>query len=132
MADLPDAWHEIDGPAREALDFWISGDGGDRWDVFQIKDELGNPCDLDGCTIEAEIRNDADDLVAALEAEIVTPASGDCRVKCTAAISAGMGEALLTAMPRGGKTRLGTYAVFITDSAGRWPIKAGDAFGIRK
>lgn len=131
MPDLPDVWHEIDGPAREPLDFWTSGDGGDRWDTFQLQDENGAPVDCSGLTIEADIRDDNDQQVAALAAEWTDAAIGSARVKTTAAVAAAMGCTAI-AMPRGGRQRLGVYAVFITDTAGRWCIKSGDAFGVRK
>lgn len=132
VADLPQAWHEIEAPGREPLDFWISGDGADRWDVFQIKDEDGVPCPVDDCEIAAEIRDDNDDLVATLAAEFTDAPTGMCRVSANATLSTALREKLSSATPRGGPCRLGTYAVYVTDSAGRWCIKAGDAFGIRK
>ena len=131
MADLPAEWHEIEAPGREDMSFFISGDGADRWDVFQIQGSNGIGLDLTGCSIAAEIRDDADNAVATLAASFTTVATGICRVSTTAAISAAL--PLPDDSPiRGAKIKLGRYAYFITDSAGRWCVKAGDAYGIRK
>lgn len=130
MGDLPADWHNAGRPARAPLDFFVGGDGADRWDVFQVRDSADGILDLTGCTIEAEIRTDADDLVAALTAEFTDITTASIRVSSTAAANSAMG-APCDAPYLGGKMRLGRYSVFITDSVGRWPIKAGDAFGIR-
>lgn len=131
MADLPDVWHEIASPGREDLDFFVSGDGGARWDVFQIKDDSGAACDITGCSLSAEIRSETDDHIATLTSQITSPSTGLCRVSSTAAVNAAM-PIPDDAPIRGARIKLGRYSYFITDSAGRWCIKAGDAYGIRK
>jgi hypothetical protein len=131
MADLTAEWHEIEGPAREDLSFFISGGGADRWDVFQIQDSSEAGLDIGGCSLSAEIRDDSDNHVATLTAAITDAATGVCRVSSSAALNAGL--TLPDDAPvRGSKIKLGRYSYFITDSAGRWCIKAGDAYGIRK
>jgi hypothetical protein len=130
MADLPLEWHQIEAPGREPISFFISGDGGARWDQFTILDASSVPCNLTGCSIAAEIRTDDDNLLATLTAQITDPTNGVCRVSSTAAVNAAL--ALPDDAPLNGvRIRLGRYSVFITDSAGRWCIKAGDAYGIR-
>lgn len=131
MPDLPDEWHQIDGPGREPLEFWVGGDGGDRHDVFQLLDSLGAPVPCNGLTVEAEIRDDDNQLVAPLEASFDNESLGIVLVASSADANAAMANACV-ALPRGGRQRLGQYTVYITDSLGRWPIKSGDANGVRK
>jgi hypothetical protein len=130
MADLPLEWHQIEAPGREPLSFFISGDGGARWDQFTILDASTVACNLTGCSIAAEIRSDDDTLVATLTAQIIDAANGVCRVSSTAAVNSALPLPQDSPM-NGAKIRLGRYSVFVTDSAGRWCIKAGDAYGIR-
>lgn len=131
MADLPYEWHVQSRPARQDLDFFISGGGATRYDDFQIRDSSNGILDLTGCTVEAELRDASDSLLATLAASFTAIATGSVRVSATADVSASLALPP-DAAQRGSRLYIGRYSVFINDSAGRWCIKSGDAYGIRK
>lgn len=131
MADLPIEWHRQTHPARQDMDFYISGGGADRYDDFAVRDSSQGVLDLTGCTVEAELRDSSDNLLATLAASFTDIATGSVRVSATADVTSSLPLPADYAQ-RGSRLYIGRYSVFINDSAGRWCIKSGDAYGIRK
>jgi hypothetical protein len=132
MPNLPDCWHYMTGPTREDIDIFVGSVGGARWDVFQVQDDASTAVDLTGMTLSAELRTLDDQLLAVMDAEITAPLTGWCRVSVTADAAAALPGVSWRRVGTDPKVKIGRYAYFITDDSGRWCMKAGDAYGVRK